>query len=210
MPSPARAPRTQAQRRDETRRALLDAAVESLTEAGVARTTTLEVQKRAGVSRGALLHHFPSKAGLMAATIVHLAEMRGRELRVRASELPDGEERIGAVFDLLWQSFTGPLFYVAMELRAAARTDAELRAALTQTEAEVHLRIIEQYRVLLGPEFSSRPGFQTALELTLSLMIGAAMTTLLHGEKARVEQLISQWKSLFPSLLNAPFPKVTP
>jgi hypothetical protein len=150
----------------------------------------------------------------MAATIVHLAEMRGRELKVRASELPDGEERIGAVFDLLWQSFTGPLFYVAMELRAAARTDAELRAALTQTEAEVHLRIIEQYRVLLGPAFSSRPGFQTALELTLSLMIGAAMTTLLHGEKARVEQLISQWKSLFPSLLNQPFsapiPKVTP
>lgn len=214
MPSPARATRTQAQRRDETRRALLDAAVESLTEAGVARTTTLEVQKRAGVSRGALLHHFPSKAGLMAATIVHLAEMRGRELRVRASELPGGEERIGAVFDLLWQSFTGPLFYVAMELRAAARTDDELRAALTRTEAEVHQRIIEQYRVLLGPAISSRPGFQTALELTLSLMIGAAMTSLLHGEQARVEQLIAEWKSLFPTLLNAPFnattPRVTP
>jgi len=192
------------------RRALLDAAVESLTEAGVARTTTLEVQKRAGVSRGALLHHFPSKADLMAATIVHLAEMRGRELRVRASELPAGEARIGAVFDLLWQSFTGPLFYVAMELRAAARTDAELRAALTRTEAEVHLRIIEQYRVLLGPEISSRPGFQGALELTLSLMIGAAMTTLLHGEQARVDALITHWKSLFPSLLNAPVPQVTP
>ena len=212
MSSPA--PRTQAQRRDETRRALLDAAVESLTEAGVARTTTLEVQKRAGVSRGALLHHFPSKADLMAATIVHLAEMRGRELRVRAGELPEGEARVGAVFDLLWQSFTGPLFYVAMELRAAARTDAELRAALTRTEAEVHQRIIEQYRVLLGPALAARPGFQTALELTLSLMIGAAMTTLLHGEQARVEQLIAHWKSLFPTLLNqpfsAPFPKVTP
>jgi hypothetical protein len=96
-----------------------------------------------------------------------------------------------------------------MELRAAARTDAELRAALTRTEAEVHHRIIEQYRGLLGPELSARPGFQTALELTLSLMIGAAMSALLHGEQARVAQLISHWKALFPSLLNQTF-QVTP
>ena len=64
MPEAARAPRTQQQRRDETRRALLDAAVESLIQVGFARTTTLEVQRRADVSRGALLHHFPSKAEL--------------------------------------------------------------------------------------------------------------------------------------------------
>src|SRR5215471_3557154 len=65
MPEAARAPRTQQQRRDETRRALLDAAVESLIDVGFARTTTLEVQRRADVSRGALLHHFPSKAELL-------------------------------------------------------------------------------------------------------------------------------------------------
>lgn len=202
MPTVVRAPRTQQQRRDETRRALLDAAVESLVEAGFAKTTTLEVQKRAGVSRGALLHHFPTKAGLMAATIVHLAEMRGRELKVRASSLPTGAARIDAVFDLLWQSFTGPLFYVAMELRAAARTDPELRAALAETEREVHDRIVAQYRSLLGPELADRPSFQGALELTLQLMIGAGMTSILHGEQARVEHLIAQWKSLFPSLLQ--------
>lgn len=208
MPTPARAPRTQQQRRDETRRALLDAAVESLVEAGFAKTTTLEVQKRAGVSRGALLHHFPTKAGLMAATIVHLAEMRGRELKVRESSLPSGAARLDAVFDLLWQSFTGPLFYVAMELRAAARTDPELRAALAETEREVHDRIVAQYRSLLGPELAGRPGFQGALELTLQLMIGASMTSILHGEQARVESLIAQWKSVFPSLLNQASSKV--
>src|SRR6187402_1697681 len=73
MPEAARAPRTQQQRRDETRRALLDAAVESLIEVGFARTTTLEVQRRANVSRGALLHHFPSKAELLVAAVDHLA-----------------------------------------------------------------------------------------------------------------------------------------
>src|SRR5215468_7262921 len=146
---PVRAPRTQQQRREETRRALLDAAVESLIEVGYARTTTLEVQKRADVSRGALLHHFPSKAGLLAATIEHLAEMRGRELRALEVRLPNSRAaRVSAAVDLLWESFTGPLFYVAMELRAAARTDDELRAALATAELIVRDRVVMQARAL--------------------------------------------------------------
>src|SRR5437773_8551518 len=88
MPEAARVPRTQQQRRDETRRALLDAAVESLIEVGFSRTTTLEVQRRADVSRGALLHHFPSKAELLVAAVDHLAEMRARELKALSSQLP--------------------------------------------------------------------------------------------------------------------------
>src|SRR5689334_12843861 len=171
-----RAPRTQQQRRDETRGRILDAAVESLIEAGVAGTTTLEVQKRAEVSRGALLHHFPSKAELMAATIVHLAEMRGRELKAASATLPKGRARLGAVFDLAWQSFTGPLFYVAMDLRAAARTDPELKTALLETERVVHERLVAQYRELLGPRIGDHPRFAPAFEMTLQLMIGAAMT----------------------------------
>src|SRR4029079_4441599 len=88
MPQAASAPRTQQQRRDETRGALLDAAVESLIEVGFARTTTLEVQRRADVSRGALLHHFPSKALLLVAAVDRLAEMRAREMKALASQLP--------------------------------------------------------------------------------------------------------------------------
>src|ERR1700712_5987306 len=100
-----RLPRTQQQRREETRRALLDAAVESLIEVGFARTTTLEVQRRAKVSRGALLHHFPSKAELLVAAVDHLAEMRAAELRLLSAELPaEGKgSRTDAVLDLLWQ-----------------------------------------------------------------------------------------------------------
>src|SRR5437868_6497623 len=110
MPEAARAPRTQQQRRDETRRALLDAAVESLIDVGFARTTTLEVQRRANVSRGALLHHFPSKAELLVAAVDHLAGMRAHELKLLAGQLPnehDGRARTNAVLELLWQCFSG-------------------------------------------------------------------------------------------------------
>src|SRR5882724_4750139 len=171
---PVRAPRTQQQRRDETRGALLDAAVESLIEVGFARTTTLEVQRRADVSRGALLHHFPSKAELLVAAVDHLAEMRARELKQLAAVLPEGRARTDALIGPLWQCFSGAFFQVTMELRTAARTDPELRRVLTIAERSLRDRIVAQSRTLFGRAVAEHPGLERALDLTLQLMIGAA------------------------------------
>jgi len=218
----ARAPRTQQQRREETRRALLDAAVESLIEVGFARTTTLEVQRRAEVSRGALLHHFPSKAELLVAAVDHLAEMRAREMKAFASQLPPERARRSAgpasgagepeaqpgtdartdvVLGLLWQCFSGTFFQVAMELRTAARTDPELRRVLTIAERSLRDRIVAQSRTLFGRAVAEHPGLERALDLTLQLMIGAAMSSVLHGETSRLDDLIEDWKALFPLVL---------
>ena len=204
MPEAARAPRTQQQRRDETRRALLDAAVESLIEVGFARTTTLEVQRRANVSRGALLHHFPSKVELLVAAIDHLAYMRGAQLKTLASELPeerDGRARTSAVLDLLWQCFSGEFFQVSMELRTAARTDPELRPVLVAAERSLRERILGQARTLFGKDVAEHAGLERALDLTLQLMIGAAMTRVLHDDP-RLRELIDDWKQLFPMVLT--------
>ena len=219
---PARGPRTQQQRREETRRALLDAAVESLIEVGFARTTTLEVQRRADVSRGALLHHFPSKAELLVAAVDHLAEMRAKEMKAFASQLPpersgasDGgaaaaaaaelvpgsDARTDAVLGLLWQCFSGTFFKVSMELRTAARTDPELRRVLTVAERQLRDRIVAQSRTLFGRAVAEHPGLERALDMTLQLMIGAAMTSVLHGDSSRLDALIDDWKALFPLVL---------
>jgi AcrR family transcriptional regulator len=201
MPEAVRAPRTQQQRRDETRRALLDATVESLIEVGFARTTTLEVQRRADASRGALLHHFPSKTELLVAAVDHLAEMRAAELKVLAAGLPDGRSRTDAVLELLWQCFSGTFFQVAMELRTAARTDHELRPVLVAAERSLRDRIVAQARKLFGKDVSEHPGLERAMDFTLQFMIGAAMTSVLH-EDARLEVLIEDFKALFPMVLN--------
>jgi len=201
---PVRVSRTQQQRRDETRRALLDAAVESLIEVGFTRTTTLEVQRRAEVSRGALLHHFPSKAELLVAAVDHLAEMRAKELKQLAMQLPtsDRRERTDAVLDLLWQCFSGTFFQVAMELRTAARTDPELRPVLAVAEKSLRERIFAQARTLFGPDIAEHPGLERALDLTLQLMIGAAMSQVLHTDETRLDLLIEDWKALFPAVLE--------
>ncbi len=204
MPQAVRAPRTQQQRRDETRGALLDAAVESLIEVGFARTTTLEVQRRADVSRGALLHHFPSKTELLVAAVDHLAAMRARELKALAAQLPEeraGRARTDAVLELLWQCFSGTFFQVAMELRTAARTDAELRPVLVTAERQLRERILAQARTLFGKDVADHPGLERALDLTLQLMIGTAMTGVLHKDSAQLRILIDDWKLLFPTVL---------
>jgi AcrR family transcriptional regulator len=216
-PTRTQQPRTQQQRRDEMQRALLEAAVESLIEVGFARTTTLEVQRRAKVSRGALLHHFPSKAKLLVAAVDHLAEKRAGEMREFASQLPPdpgagdaasagreppgGDARTGAVLGLLWQCFSGTFFKVSMELRTAARTDPELREVLAEAERKLREGILKQSRTLFGKAVAEHPGLERALDLTLQLMIGAAMTAVLHGESSRLDELIEDWKAIFPLVL---------
>lgn len=202
MAEAARARRSQAERRDGTRGLILDATVECLTELGYARTSTLEVQRRAGVSRGALLHHYPAKAGLMVAGVRHLAVLRGLELRERAAALPQGGDRVEQVMDLLWETSSGDLFYVAMELRTAARTDEELRVVLAEEEVRLRREVLRLARELFGPELASRPRFDDALELSLFLMMGAAMTAVLHQRPARIDGLVDRWKDCFVSLLG--------
>src|SRR3954466_4512427 len=88
--------RTQAERSAATVDALLDATIECLVEDGYANTTTSRVAERAGVSRGAHLHHFQTRSALVAAAVARLSALRAEQARVLADELPSGRERIAA------------------------------------------------------------------------------------------------------------------
>src|SRR3954452_1189559 len=101
--------RNQAQRSAATRAALLDAALECLVEDGFANTTTARVAERAGVSRGAHLHHFQTRATLVAAAADHLTRRRGEHLMEAVEALPTGPARITQGLDLIWDSYNHPL-----------------------------------------------------------------------------------------------------
>src|SRR3954462_9827649 len=115
--------RNQAQRSAATRAALLDATLECLVQDGYANTTTSRVAERAGLSRGAHLHHFQTRQALLAAAMEHLAERRGEQLLAAAEKLPAGRERLEQSLDLLWGSYANPLYQAALDLWTHARTD---------------------------------------------------------------------------------------
>ncbi|MEO3776285.1 helix-turn-helix domain-containing protein [Micromonospora sp. B11E3] len=190
----------QQERSRATRARLLEATVECLVEHGWAGTTTTVVAARAGVSRGAQLHHYPTKAALVTAAVTHLTERRAAELRAEAEALPAGPQRLDGVIDLLGAAFTGPLFVAALELWVAARTDSELRAALVPLEARVGREMHRLTVALLGVD-ERRPGVREAVQATLDLLRGLGVANLLSDDSTRRTALLATWKRQLATLL---------
>src|SRR4051794_2805650 len=186
--------RTQAERSATTRAALLDATLASLVEVGYANTTTTGIAERAGVSRGAQMHHFPAKADLVAHAVEHLAEKRIELLRSAVECLDGSADRIGGTLDLLWESHHGPLFRATLELWIAARTDDDLREELAPVERNVIASLYDCSRELFGEEIASRRGFERALGLSLTLIQGLALVETHQLEPPALEILWSRYR----------------
>src|SRR2546430_2579469 len=103
--------RTQQERSSATREHLLDATIALLYERGYAHTTTSEIADRAGVSRGAQLHHFATKAELVTTAVEHLFQRRNEEFRRAFAELPETADRAATAIELLWSMFSAPTCY---------------------------------------------------------------------------------------------------
>ncbi len=191
----------QQQRSLSTQRLLLEAAVECLVERGWAGTTTTLVADRAGVSRGAQLHHYRTKSALLIAAVEHLAERRSAELRAEAAKLPPYGDRVEATIRLLASLFTGPLFAAAIEVWVAARTDRALRAALVPVEARFGRELHQLTVVLLGAD-ESRPGVREAVQTTLDLMRGLGVANLLTDDSARRTRLLASWSTRLAEVLR--------
>ena len=193
--------RTQEERSASTRALLLDTTIDCLVELGYAGTTTTVIAERAGLSRGAQLHHYPTKAALVAAAVEHLAGKIGFELAEEAAHLPDGQDRVSAVVDALWARYSTPLFNAWLELSAAARTDAELRAALVPVERRLRGAIDRQARRLFGA--STRADDEPLIALTFCIMQGMALERFLgRARPGREAATLAAWKQLVAARLN--------
>ncbi|QWC86840.1 TetR/AcrR family transcriptional regulator [Nocardioidaceae bacterium] len=183
------------------RRRLLDACVEALVELGWSGTTTTEVSRRAGVSRGAQLHHFPSKSELVVAAVAHLSEQREAEMTAASASLPDGAGRTRAVLEELAAHFTSPVFTAALELWVAARTDPELLAVVAPLEQEVGRTVHRRAVELLGAD-ESRPGVRELVQATLDLVRGLGLAQTLGDDSARRARILDGWSEVLDTRLD--------
>ena len=181
--------RTQAERRAATQEALLDATIDCLVRDGYAGTTTTRVVERAGVSRGAQVHHFPTKAELVAESVRHLARKRATELADEARALEEGPARLELVLDMMWRVHASPLFAASIELFVASRTDADLRARMVEVERDTTALIYALAKDLFPERASDKP-FRDALDAALAAIRGLA---LLHFVDAVDER---RWRAL--------------
>ena len=171
---------------------LLEATVDCLVERGFSHTSTTLVSERAGVSRGAQLHHFPTKNDLVVAAVEHLTDVRGADLAAAAARLPTGKRRTRAVLQMLADHFTGPVFTAALELWVAARTDEALLAAVGPLEQRVGREAHRMTVAALGVD-ESRPGVRELVQATLDLVRGLGLASTITDDSARRRRILREW-----------------
>jgi len=159
----------------ETQRRILDAAITCLVRDGYAGATTVRIAEVAGVSRGAQTHHFQTREELLAAAVEHLALRRGAQLAEYELAPATGAERVAAVLDLLFSSFSGDLFQATLELWTASRTNADLRNRVHAVERRLGREVRDLFGRLLGPETARRPSFDAQVQFALGTMRGLAV-----------------------------------
>jgi AcrR family transcriptional regulator len=205
------APRPTRGRREErtatSRARILDAAVACLVEGGYAGATTVRIQARAGVSRGRLLHHFPSRDQLLVAASRHLATERLRRTGERVDELAgelDRTARLDRAIELLWETFAEPHFWAAVELWTAARTNDELRAALLPEEREIGAAIRAGMDRFYGPDLVRHPRYAEVRDLLFTSMRGVGLAYALEHRDPRTDPHLPLWKQVARTLLDTP------
>jgi AcrR family transcriptional regulator len=119
--------RTQAERRAATRGAILDAAIRLLCERGYALTTTVTVAAAAGISRGAMLYHFPNKRSLIFAVTEEAMDRNHAFFEREGAAIGDPWDRYAALPDLRWQLALQPHGIALMEIMVGARSDPAVR-----------------------------------------------------------------------------------
>jgi AcrR family transcriptional regulator len=193
--------RTQAERRETTRAALLDAALAQLVEGGLATFTTTEVARRAELSQGALFKHFPSKAELLAAVAEHLFEqLRARFERAYARK-PEGSRSVVEGLELLWAQMLDPRLAAAFELYTAARTDRELQARLGPV-VEAHVERIEAFVATLG-DLGDPDRVRVVTALAIAAIQGLVLNQMALPKPAQAAQLRAALTALVPLVLGA-------
>ncbi|MER5867598.1 TetR/AcrR family transcriptional regulator [Kitasatospora sp. NPDC002040] len=184
-----------------TRRRLLEAAVECLAELGWNGSTVAVVAERAGVTRGAAQHHFPTREDLFTAAVEYVTDERLAAVRADTERLPPpGTARTEAVVELIVRLYTGPLFRAALHLWVAAATEPVLRERIVALEnhlgREAHRAAVE----FLGAD-ESHPGARETVQATLDLARGLGLANLLTDDGPRRAGVVRQWAKTLDAVL---------
>jgi AcrR family transcriptional regulator len=171
----------QARKSAATRLQILEATLRCFSKLGYFHTTTPAIAEEAGLSRGAMLHHFPSRMDVVRAAVEHLHAKRLKAFRAAVDGLPAGENRAHVALRAHWDQLRHPLYAVFIELCVAARTDPELADILTPAEA-AFARELRQTAVEVVPEWRvTGRNFDIGYDLVICALQGMALNLFRPG-----------------------------
>ncbi|MBS2551622.1 TetR/AcrR family transcriptional regulator [Catenulispora sp. NL8] len=183
-----------------TRRRLLGACVDCLADVGWSATTVAVVAERAGVSRGAAQHHFPTREDLITAALEHMFDERIESARAELAA-PDVIVTTEAVVARLVEHFTGTLFKAALQVWTAAAADEALRERVVPLEQKfgrvAHRMASEALGVADEDESVHR-----LVQATLDLARGLGLADVLTDDSARRAEVVRAWAAHLDAVLR--------
>jgi AcrR family transcriptional regulator len=184
-----------------TRQRLLTAAVQSLAELGWNGASVTVVAERAGVSRGATQHHFPTREDLFTAAVDYMSVVRLADYRGSSAGPPGRSRTTEAAVAEIVSIYTGPLFRAALQVWVAASADPELHARVVVLEAKLARQAHAVALELLGAD-ESLPGAREAVMATLDLARGLGLADLLTDDSRRRRRIVKHWARTIDAQLH--------
>lgn len=183
-----------------TRQRLLDAAISSLVDQGWTHSTVAVVARRAGVSRGAAQHHFPTREALITAAVEYVTQVRAEDMTRELDGLPTGPLRTEAIVEIIVGWFIGAPFRAALELWVAASANPQLRERVVPLEVQAGRQAHRAAVDLLGVD-EATPGVRETIQATLDLARGLGLANLLTDDRTRRAGIIRQWAHVLDAVL---------
>ena len=196
--------RTQEERSSATRARVINAAIKCLHQFGYGGTSTTLVADEAGVSRGAMLHQFPTKSDLMLAVVRAVFEQDG-ELYERSMEAVSPRQWMLGLPSTMWEVISRPAGIAVIEIMLASRSDADLakqlRAVQQQINREARTWVLER---LEDAGLTGHPDEDAIHRLFVAAVRGLALEQLFMRNKAEVMKSIAVLsnvlRQLYPDL----------
>jgi AcrR family transcriptional regulator len=186
-----------------TRAKLLKATIDCLYELGYHQTSTVVVTERAKVSRGAMLHHFPTKADLMMAASEHIVELRREIHSDRLDKLKTDREKFLALIDVLWEAFETPSGIARIEIMLGSRSDAELGPRFRELNdrlEERHKERVWARAQQLG--IKDRKKVRAFVQLYAAALRGLAIDGLQPGSRVEIKEAVALLKEFQLKMLE--------
>ncbi|WP_293003873.1 TetR/AcrR family transcriptional regulator [Nevskia sp.] len=209
-PSPtsaARPRRTQAERSDLMRTRLLEATLQSLAEDGYAGSTLSSIVRRAGVSRGAQVHHYPNKQALMLDAAEDLLRRTYRQLGEMLLSIGDEDDRLSRLVEAAWdQVFSTPLFNAYTELLIASLRDHDLADALRERlkrVQQVYAPAVEHYFEPIDPARTSKADLHAMFVQLSFFLVGLATQAHLMNDRAWIRSHLDLWARQAAQMMRA-------
>lgn len=195
--------RTQTERREQTQRKILDAAIAILHAKGYAGLSTVDVADLAAVSRGALTHHYPSKELLAAGALQDVFAHASRQGLARAHARPTVEQALKALLDDCQDFYYSGFFRIAIELATVSGPEAEIAARARDISATNRAPVEAAWATALADSGVPGKAAEDIVWLTGSVVRGLAVRKLLKDDPPRFKRLLTLWRQMVKHHLAA-------